>query len=205
MPRAGDIECDEALFAALRALRKQLADDRSVPPYVIFSDVALRHMARQYPQTDEAFLAIPGVGARKLADFGGEFMSAVRGWLQTHARRDFEVLKSAAAQPAAPRVLTTGSLATLQRYESGESIDQICAGTGLARSTVSKHLADAIASGKLTVSPRDFYSAEVEQAITAAAEIHGLDALKPLRDALGEHISYETLHFYRAFAAMDGG
>ena len=50
--RAGEIACDEALFENLRQLRKQLADERGVPSYIIFSDVALRQMARFYPASD---------------------------------------------------------------------------------------------------------------------------------------------------------
>src|SRR5438128_4669977 len=46
--RAGAIECDETLFERLRSLRRKLADERGVPAYVIFSDVALREMARNY-------------------------------------------------------------------------------------------------------------------------------------------------------------
>src|SRR5438128_2379584 len=49
--RAGEIECDEALFEQLRVLRRQIADERDVPAYVIFSDVSLRGMARVYPTT----------------------------------------------------------------------------------------------------------------------------------------------------------
>src|SRR5262249_304437 len=45
--RAGAIECDDALFDRLRALRRQLADERDVPAYIIFSDVSLREMARK--------------------------------------------------------------------------------------------------------------------------------------------------------------
>src|SRR5262249_51863466 len=46
--RAGAIECDEALFDRLRRLRRTFADERNVPAYVIFSDVSLREMARDY-------------------------------------------------------------------------------------------------------------------------------------------------------------
>src|SRR5205809_3731894 len=46
---AGAIDCDESLFERLRASRRQLADERGVPAYIIFSDVSLREMARNYP------------------------------------------------------------------------------------------------------------------------------------------------------------
>src|SRR5438874_2114650 len=68
-PRAGTIECDEALFGRLRGLRRELADERNVPAYVIFSDVSLREMARHYPTTAIEFRRIPGVGEQKLKDF----------------------------------------------------------------------------------------------------------------------------------------
>jgi len=96
--RSGDIVCDEGLFAQLRSLRKRLADERSVPPYVIFSDVALRWMARRYPQSTQDFLNIPGVGARKLADFGREFMDAVASWLRSNVAVDFPDVEPAVGE-----------------------------------------------------------------------------------------------------------
>ena len=60
--RAGAIECDEALFERLRSLRRKVADERNVPAYVIFSDVSLREMARNYPTTASEFRRIAGVG-----------------------------------------------------------------------------------------------------------------------------------------------
>ena len=73
--RAGAIECDEALFAHLRGVRRMLADERNVPAYMIFSDVALREMARTYPTTAIEFRRIPGVGEQKLKDFAEPFLS----------------------------------------------------------------------------------------------------------------------------------
>ncbi len=85
--RAGDFECDEALFAQLRVLRRQIADDRDVPAYVIFSDVSLREMARVYPTTSAEFGRIPGVGQQKLRDFAEPFTSAIRGYLTSNLRQ----------------------------------------------------------------------------------------------------------------------
>ncbi len=87
--RAGEIECDEALFEALRVLRRKLADERSVPAYVIFSDVALREMARSYPTTALEFGRIPGVGQQKLQNFAEPFTTAIADYLATHPRHQF--------------------------------------------------------------------------------------------------------------------
>jgi len=83
--RAGEIKCDEGLFEQLRALRRQIADKRDVPAYVIFSDVALREMARTYPTTQAEFRRIPGVGEQKLRDFAEPFTAAIRDYLATNS------------------------------------------------------------------------------------------------------------------------
>jgi len=84
--RAGEIECDESLFERLRSLRKRLADQRGVPPYIVFSDVALRQMAHSYPTDETAFLRISGVGERKLNEYGAAFLAVIREYLETHPR-----------------------------------------------------------------------------------------------------------------------
>jgi ATP-dependent DNA helicase RecQ len=89
MPRAGEIGCDEELFERLRQLRKKLADDRNVPAYIVFSDVALRQMARFYPTTDDQFTRISGVGEKKLQEFGAVFLSEIASHLQTSPRQVF--------------------------------------------------------------------------------------------------------------------
>ena len=76
--KPGAIECDEVLFERLRALRRQLADERGVPAYIIFSDVSLREMARNYPANSTEFRRIPGVGEQKLKDFGEAFLSEIK-------------------------------------------------------------------------------------------------------------------------------
>ena len=88
-PRAGEVECDEGLFEVLRKLRAELARARNVPPYVVFSDATLRHMAREYPRDEVSLLQVPGVGERKLSDYGQVFLAAVGGWLAANPRQQF--------------------------------------------------------------------------------------------------------------------
>jgi ATP-dependent DNA helicase RecQ len=87
--RAGEIACDEPLFEELRRLRKQLADERGVPPYIVFSDVSLRQMARQYPRTEIEFSYISGVGTAKLREFSEVFLRAIDAHLQSNPRQTF--------------------------------------------------------------------------------------------------------------------
>jgi ATP-dependent DNA helicase RecQ len=69
---------DPELFDVLRDLRLRLARLRGVPPYVIFHDTTLREMAERRPTTLDDLRDIYGVGVRKAADFGSEFLEAIR-------------------------------------------------------------------------------------------------------------------------------
>jgi ATP-dependent DNA helicase RecQ len=79
--RLGDIELtaeEEPLFEALRTLRRRLATEQGVPPYVVFGDVTLLEMTRRRPGTPEALLGITGVGQTKLERYGEAFLEVLR-------------------------------------------------------------------------------------------------------------------------------
>lgn len=69
---------DQALWNALRACRKRLAEEHGVPPYVIFHDATLREMLEFRPITHDQLLSITGVGQSKLERFGDEFLEVIR-------------------------------------------------------------------------------------------------------------------------------
>jgi ATP-dependent DNA helicase RecQ len=75
-PAIGSGEHD-ALFDRLRAVRKRLADEQGLPPYVVFHDSTLREMAERRPLTLDQFAALPGVGQAKLARYGERFIAAI--------------------------------------------------------------------------------------------------------------------------------
>jgi ATP-dependent DNA helicase RecQ len=66
------------VFESLRKLRKQLADDQKVPPYVIFSDATLKEMASRLPRTTDDFADIKGVGSQKLALYADVFITEIK-------------------------------------------------------------------------------------------------------------------------------
>ena len=87
--REGDIACDEILFERLRTLRKQLADERHVPAYIVFGDTTLRAMARYYPAAAAEMEGIPGMGEKKRAEFAEVFADAIAEYLKSNARVAF--------------------------------------------------------------------------------------------------------------------
>jgi len=71
------LDPDLSLFDRLRALRKEIAKERGVPPYVVFSDATLLQMASIRPQTNAQMLGISGVGPTKLEHYGERFLKAL--------------------------------------------------------------------------------------------------------------------------------
>jgi ATP-dependent DNA helicase RecQ len=68
----------DPLFDALRSVRRELAAEAGVPPYVVFHDAVLRAMASEKPGNLHAMGAIPGVGAKKLEAWGDAFLAVIR-------------------------------------------------------------------------------------------------------------------------------
>lgn len=80
-PRVGD---DAELFERLRALRRELAEWRDVPPYIVCSDKTLRGLCRQRPATREDLLEVSGIGERKADEFGEAFLRAISEFEDEH-------------------------------------------------------------------------------------------------------------------------
>lgn len=68
---------DERLFEQLRSLRRDIAQEIGKPPYIVFSDKALRDMCVKRPTTPEAFLEVNGVGENKLRQYGDRFLGVI--------------------------------------------------------------------------------------------------------------------------------
>lgn len=74
---------NDPLFEQLRALRKQMADQEGVPPFVVFSDKTLRDMCEKQPVDEESFLDVSGVGQNKLERYGEAFIASIRAYLNS--------------------------------------------------------------------------------------------------------------------------
>ncbi len=87
---ATDGPYNEELFEQLRALRRKIANEQNLPPFVIFSDKSLHAMARDFPTTDDTMLDVHGVGLSKFDRYGTRFIELIIAYLGNHptARSD---------------------------------------------------------------------------------------------------------------------
>ncbi len=195
--RAGAIACDEALFDLLRATRRTLADTRNVPAYVIFSDVALREMARSYPTTPAEFRRIPGVGEQKLKDFAGPFLAVIGEYLTSHPRQPFA---SPNEPPSRKATLNDSEKETLRRFRGSESIAAIARARGFVRDTILAHLTLAIEAGA-PLRPDQFFTPAQQEELAAAFARAGARNLTGIRDDLGGRFGIPELRVFRALVA----
>ena len=197
----------QLLWDRLRGLRRELAEQQGVPPYVIFGDLTLRELVQFRPRDEDALSRISGIGAMKLERYGRELLAALAGHAAEHGRpAGIESPPEAPARPSPrPREPDAGLTATvretLDRLRSGESIEAIAAGRGLTTETVYGHLARCIACGDLGLERVVELNAE-EWAL--AKDLAGPPTgatsmpLQPLFEALGGRHPYGVLRCVRA-------
>lgn len=81
----------QELFEQLRKCRADLANERSVPPYIICSDKTLKDMCTKCPTDDVTMAAVYGMGVQKIASYGADFTSIISDFLKNH---DTEAISS---------------------------------------------------------------------------------------------------------------
>ena len=201
-PRS-DLEYDALLFEALRTLRKELAGEAQVPPYVIFSDRSLMEMATYFPQSDSAFLAIFGVGKRKLEAFGEEFMALIREYCAEHDLK--EIPPPGSLTPA----ILSGSTKKRRYQEIGElfaaghDFKDLQKLYNIRQNTVIGHLyryhqdGGDVEAERVRVASK-LSSEQQEQVLALLGEL-GSERLGPIFAALDSKIPYDELHVMRLY------
>ena len=200
-PRAAAPAYDDALFERLRQLRKRLADERDVPAYIVFSDVALRQMARDYPSSEREFSRVSGVGERKLREFSAVFLAEIAAFLRDNPRRAFAAEPSA-QPPAATRELGDSPRETLRRFRAGQPVGQIAQERGFVISTIYGHLAEAVIAGE-TVELGQLMTPEQQACIAAAFQQTGWGNITGAKEMLGDGYDYGQLRVFRAANGQD--
>jgi ATP-dependent DNA helicase RecQ len=187
---------DRELFEELRAWRRDAAAARDVAAFVILGDRTLREIAAVRPSTIERLGAISGIGEIRLRDHGQELMNVI-----DTACRARNLERDARSLPArAPRERTRNARPTASKAEAlrllqqGLAIETVMERTSRARSTVIGDLCEIIENGSYQPSLRTWMTEETEETIRRAAEQTGIDRLRPIKDIVGEAISYDEIH-----------
>ena len=188
----------DPLFEELREVRKRIAAHENVPPFVIFSDAALKDMCAKLPKTNEEFLQVSGVGEHKLQKYGLEFIQAIRAFMEANPdyHTELEAEQKAPKKPA--KAVGDSHLETLNLHQNGLSIAEIAEKRNLAISTVENHLLQCAQEGlavNFSALVPDTHLPLLEKAVAEA----GRERLKPIKELLPEEVSYFMIKAYLYF------
>jgi len=191
----------EALLERLQKLRKRLADEQFVPPYVVFANASLRSMAQLQPQTFAQFAQISGVGSRKLSQYGDVFLDEIRAFREERGLplQDKDELEDRPISPKEPESISASftQLQTLELYKEGLKPAEIAERRGYRLSTIISHLAELLETGHPIDLDR-LVQIERQQKILEAIQTVGDDSLTSIREYLGEVYGYDEIKLMRA-------
>ncbi|MDJ0732678.1 MAG: DNA helicase RecQ [Nostocaceae cyanobacterium] len=181
----------EILLYRLRSLRKQIADEQSIPPYVIFADSTLKLMAQVQPQTKAEFGQLSGVVTRKLEEYGDKFLAEIRAYRQEQNLSNSQVKTS----PSSNLPSDTESL-TLQLYQQGLNVNEIAQQRNLRPTTIIRHLSDLIEKNQ-PIDLNQLVSPQKQQKIWQVLDVLGDIALTPIKEYLGDDYSFDEIRLVR--------
>lgn len=196
IPTSGDIDYNKELFDILRNLRKQLADDQNLPPYIVFSDATLKDLCRYLPVTKEEMLQIKGIGEKKYELYGEVFQSTIELWKEKNPdiKPKVQISNTNFIRPKTQSKKAEGPsyLVSYKMFQTGKSIKEVASIRELSEQTIENHLFRAYKEG-YTIVWDVFFNTEEEQTILAAREQLAEPKLKPLKELLPEEYTYTKI------------
>ena len=188
---------DRDLFDELRGMRTRLAVQKSVPPYIIFSDATLRDLARQRPSNAGSLTQIHGIGAQKQKEFGGSVLHVIQQWCQSHnlpmnVESTSSAVPRSSGQSRPAQVSDKAAEEYFDLFETGMSIDDVANQLDRTVDTVSKYLAQYLRVHRMTDIDA-WVAPDLQTKINAALGQHGHVRLKPIFEHLGGLADYARI------------
>lgn len=203
-----DLQYDTKLFEKLRHLRKKIADENNVPPYIVFSDISIQEMAYYFPTGKEDFLNIQGIGQKKLEKFGDNFMEVIKNHIQENnidskkipnrwERRLKRIKKEADIKGSKYNI-------TKNLIINKIPLDEIADKQGVKKGTIIRHIEKLISSGhQISIDYLKPPQNKYKEIISAIME-YGDNKLKPVFEALNEKYSYEDIRIVKILYEIKG-
>lgn len=201
-----ELDYDANLFEILRALRKEVAEKHSIPPFIVFTDTSLKQMCKLFPQTKEEMLNIEGVGLNKFDTYGKLFINSINEYLlennidkTTTLEKYFndkssQKSKNNKIKEPKPAKIDT-KIISLNLYQEGKSIDEIANSRGFTRQTIEHHLLKCFEDGMQIDLENDIHTAFKNQIYDAIDKV-GFERLRPIKDILPNTVTYLDIGYY---------
>ncbi len=191
---------DVGLYGELAALRRQIAEKRGVPAYVIFNNRTLQDMSRKTPRTPTEFAQVSGVGRAKLEDLGEPFLACINAYMNEHGSPPTPtapVARNGSVSKRGPRVAGDSYRETGRIISGGASLEEAAEARNLTMATVLGHLERLVEGGVEVGWEHLLPVQERRSAIEVALSVLGDNPLRPVWEELGGAYSYEEIRLVR--------
>ena len=192
---------ESELFEQLRGLRRSMAEELNVPPFVIFGDKTLQEMAFYLPLSITSLGKIFGVGERKLKDFGARFLIVIQVFAKTHkmSEREHDVDESQPVQSTSASRSSSTFQTTKTFLEQKKSISEIANARSLSEGTVVAHILKLVEENPDLDIQHLKPTADRFAAIEKAFQSSPTKMLTAVFNILEGKFSYEELRIARLF------
>ena len=193
---------DAGLFEFLRQWRRQVAEKRQVPPFVIFADTTLRALARVRPTKRSSLSIIPGIGEKKAADFGNDLCTQISVHCRQHDIPCDQLQEPPLFEDSRVKPKCDAIEQAYELFRQRVSLHDVSVSIGRAESTVSQYLEHFIEEAK-PVDITCWVDTPTQQRVLAAIGEDAVNALRPIYEKLAGEVPYEAIRIVLAHCRSD--
>jgi ATP-dependent DNA helicase RecQ len=186
--KAVAISREDPLFEELRYLRKKIADQKKVPPFVVFSDTSLHDMCTLLPSSPTEFLEVKGVGKHKQEEYGQLFLDAIQKYSEENSLNTKGAPISSESTENGKEKVPSHHI-TYELFNMGKTVAEIAEEREMSSTTVESHILKSADEG-FEIDWNSLLPTEYLPLIEKAAEEVGSDKLKPLKELLPDEVTY---------------
>lgn len=195
---------DNELFIILKDLRREIAENEGVPPYIVFGDNTLKEMSLRMPITKDQLLDISGVGEKKIDKYGDEFINKVKEYTENNSLEvKFEFLnaKNKTTNSKSSKKVSDKKKSfeiTIEELKEGRSFIDIAKDRDITVSTVMSHIYKYLSDGgkvDFEINFTNLFTKEDEEEVIRAINKVGYNKLKPIKEEVRDDISYDIIKY----------
>lgn len=195
---------DNELFIILKSLRREIAENEGVPPYIVFGDNTIKEISVRMPITKDQLLDISGVGEKKIDKYGDEFIKAVKEYIENNSLEvNFEFLnaKNKTTNSKTSKRVSDKKKSfeiTIEELKEGRSFIDIAKDRDITVSTVMSHIYKYLSDGgkvDFEINFTNLFTKEDEEEVIGAIKKVGYNKLKPIKEEVRDNISYDTIKY----------
>lgn len=195
--KANKINVNNDLFEILRSLRREIALEESIPPYMVFSDATLKELSIRYPIDANQMLDISGVGDLKLKKYGEKFLNIIKKYVEENKIQPdwwFKIGTASKIERKSDKPKTHHI--TINMLKENVGIREIAKKRQLALSTILTHITKYFEEENImdiNIKFEELFSCLEEKKVLKAIDKVGISKLKPIKDLVPDSIDYDKI------------